>query len=227
MAIRPRTFLLTMSFALTWLAWPLRAAEDSRQPSASVAQGEFSAEDFDWREVVPRLTVAADLPGEQGIRAVLENSRVLRAYIENEVREECKREGNSCAAKGDASMLEEELTKRIDAIIQKGIFRQHKKLIVDYQLERQPFPFSEIVAVKSDNQRDAYLILQLAGRSYTAAQLQEKYGAPQDTDIYQWYSIYKYQVDARGYTEKAVFEINPVNGAVIKVAVSVKAKKRH
>jgi len=203
------------------------ASDDSGQPSTSVAQAEFSADDFDWREMVPHLQVASGLPDEQSIKTVLENCKVLRAYLANEVRAECEQQGVQCKVKADTPTLEQELTTRIDAIVEKGIFRQHKKTIVDYQLSRQPFPFSEIAAIKNENERDAYFILQFADRSYKAADVQAKYGPPQDTDIFQWYSVYKYQVNATGYTGKAVFEINPVDGAVVKVAVSVRAKKHH
>ena len=68
-------------------------------------------------------------------------------------------------------------------------------------------------------------MLSFADRSYTAAQVQAKYGAPYDTSISQWYSVFKYRLDSPRYTTKAVFEIDPVDGAVIKVAVSLKPKK--
>ena len=226
MPIARKSLLLTLSLLLAWVACPLGASDDSIRPPATAAAG-ISAEDFDWRDMVPRLAAAADLPGEQGIKSVLENSGVLRAYVAQQVRADCGREGSLCAGKGESSMLEQEVTKRIDAMVEKGIFHQHKKLVVDCPLSRQPFPFSEIAAIKSENQRDAYFILQLADRNYKAADVQAKYGAPQDTDIFQWYSVYKYRVDSAGYTGRAVFEINPVDGAVVKVAVSVRARKRH
>jgi hypothetical protein len=102
---------------------------------------------------------------------------------------------------------------------------RHKLAIVDYKLTRQPFPFSEIAAVKSEKSPETYVTLSLAGRNYTAADVQAKYGAPYDTDVVQWYSVFKYRLDNPHYTSKAVFEIDPVDGAVIKVAVSVKLKK--
>lgn len=227
MGTRPRTLLLTLWLIPSVFALLLSASDDSSRPSAAITQVGFSADDFDWREMVPHLLVASGLPAEQGIKAMMESSRVLRAYLANEVRAECGLQGDQCGVKGDTSMLEQELTTRIDAIVQKGIFRGHKRAVVDYQLSRQPFPFSEIAAIKSDNQRDAYFILQFADRSYKAADVQAKYGAPQDTYIFQWYSVYKYQVNTADYTSKAVFEINPVDGAVVKAAVSVKAKKHH
>ena len=228
MDMKPITLLAMLSLLLSVFAPPLSSASDgSNQPSGTGAQAEFSADDFDWREMIPYLFIAAGLPGEQGIKAVLENSKVLRAYVENEVRAECRPDKNPCAARGDGFMLEGEVSKRIDEIVQEGIFRRHKMAIVDYRLARQPFPFSEIAALKSEKQRDTYLILALADHSYTAAQVQSKYGAPQDTNIFQWYSVYKYRLDTARYTSKAVFEIDPVDGAVVRVAISLKAKNRH
>ena len=168
---------------------------------------------------------AAALPGEQGIQAVLENSKVLRVYVANEVRTECSPHKDPCAATGDSSTLDKEVSKRIDEIVQEGMVHRHKVAFVDYQLTRQPFPFSEIAAVKSENKPETYLTLSLVGRSYTAADVQAKYGVPYDTDVVQWYSVFKYRLDNPHYTSKAVFEIDPVDGAVIKVAVSVKLKK--
>jgi hypothetical protein len=190
----------------------------------SPAEAAFSADGFDWREMVPHLFAAATLPGEQGLQAVLENSAVLRAYVENELRD-CSPHKDACTATTDGSTVEKEVNKRIDQIVQEGIFHRHKTAIVDYQLARQPFPFSEIAAVKSEKNQDTYFMLAFTGRNYTAADVQAKYGAPYDTGISQWYSVFTYRLDSPHYTSKAVFEIDPVDGAVLKVAVSLKLKK--
>jgi len=223
--IAPARLLLTLALLLSVFAPSSRAAV-ANHPPTPVAPAAFSADDFDWREVVPYLFDAAALPGEQGIQAVLENSKVLRAYVANEVRSECSPHKNACAATGDSSTLDKEVSKRIDEIVQEGMVHRHKAAFVDYQLTRQPFPFSEIAAVKSEKNPETYITLSLAGRSYTAADVQAKYGAPYDTDIVQWYSVFKYRLENPRYTSKAVFEIDPVDGAVIKVAVSVKLKKQ-
>jgi hypothetical protein len=221
--IAPATLLLTLSFLLSAFAPPSSAANANHPPGPAPAV--FSAEDFDWRDMVPYLFDAAALPGEQGIQAVLENSKVLRVYVANEVRTECGPHKNPCAATIDSSTLDKEVSKRIDEIVQEGMVHRHKVAFVDYQLTRQPFPFSEIAAVKSEKKPETYLTLSFVGRSYTAADVQAKYGVPYDTDVVQWYSVFKYRMDSPHYTSKAVFEIDPVDGAVIKVAVSVKLKK--
>jgi hypothetical protein len=218
--ITPATFLVL----LLLLSAPSATAADANHPPAP-AQPAFSAEDFDWRDMLPYLFDAAALPGEQGIQAILENSKVLRAYVANEVRTECSPHKNSCAPTVDRSTLDKEVSKRIDEIVQEGMVHRHKLAIVDYKLTRQPFPFSEIAAVKSEKNPETYLTLSLAGRSYTAADVQAKYGVPYDTDVVQWYSVFKYRLDNPHYASRAVFEIDPVNGAVIKVAVSLKLKK--
>jgi hypothetical protein len=219
--------LVAVLLLLAILAPSLSASDGNKATASNTAQTVVSADDFDWRELVPYLFAASAMPGEQGVQAVLENSKILRAYVANEVRAECKLDKGPCTAKADGSTLDGVVNKRIAEIVEEGILRRHKKAIVDYQLTRRPFPFSEIAVVKSDNKPDAYLILALADRNYTAAQVQEKYGAPYDTDIFQWYSVYKYRVDDARYTSKAVFEIDPVDGAVVKVAISLKAKNHH
>ncbi len=229
MDLKPVIPLVALSLFLSVFAPALSSAasDGSNPPSGTSAQAEFSADDFDWREMIPYLFVAAGLPGEQGIKAVLENSKVLRTYVANEVRGECRPEKNPCAAKGNGFVPEGEVSKRIDEIVQEGIFRRHKIAIVDYPLARQPFPFSEIVALKREEQRDAYLILDLADHSYSAAQLRAKYGAPDDTNVVEWYGVYKYRLDTARYASKTVFEIDPVDGAVIRVAISLKRKDRN
>jgi hypothetical protein len=212
---------------LAILAPSLSASDGNNATASNTAQTVVSADDFDWRELVPYLFAASAMPGEQGVQAVLENSKILRAYVANEVRAECKLHKGPCSTNSDGVTMDGEVNKRIAEIVEEGILRRHKKAIVDYQLTRRPFPFSEIAVVKSDNKPDAYLILALADRNYTAAQVQEKYGAPYDTDIFQWYSVYKYRVDDARYTSKAVFEIDPVDGAVVKVAISLKARNHH
>jgi hypothetical protein len=219
--ITPATFLVLQLV----LSAASATAADANHPPGPAAQAAFSADDFDWRDMVPYLFDAAALPGEQGIQAVLENSKVLRVYVANEVRTECSPHKTPCAATVDSSTLDKEVSKRIDEIVQEGMVHRHKLAIVDYKLTRQPFPFSEIAAVKSEKSPETYVTLSLAGRNYTAADVQAKYGAPYDTDVVQWYSVFKYRLDNPHYTSKAVFEIDPVDGAVIKVAVSVKLKK--
>ena len=194
-------------------------------PAGSHVQPISSADDFDWREIVPYLFSASALPGEQGIKAVLENSRVLRAYVTNEIRTECNPDKGRCAAKREGFTLEGEINKRIDGIVEEEIFLQKAMTGVDYSLADQPFPFSEIAAFKSEKHADAHFILALTDRRYTAAQVQAKYGAPYDTDIFQMYSVFKYQLNSPDYTSKAIFEIDPVDGAVLKIAISLKARK--
>jgi hypothetical protein len=221
--IIPAILLAALPLSLSASAPSSRAA-DGNHPAAMTAPAAFSADDFDWRDMVPYLFDAAALPGEQGIQAVLENSKVLRAYVANEVRTECSPHKDPSAT-ADSSTLDKEVSKQIDAIVQEGMVHRHRSAIVDYQLTRQPFPFSEIAAVKNEKKQDTYFMLSFSGRSYTAADVQAKYGAPYDTDIVQWYSVFKYRLDNPRYTSKAVFEIDPVDGAVIKVAVSLKLKK--
>lgn len=216
----PATLLVTLSLLL-FSPW---ASGGSNQPPGTSAQADFSADDFDWREMVPYLLASADLPAEQGIKAILGNSKVLRAYVANQVRAECK-PNNPCAAKGDSSTLNGEVDKRIAEIVQEKISRQHKTAIVDYPLASQPFPFSEIAAFRDEKHPNAYLILQFADHSYTASEMEAKYGAPYDTNIFQWYSVFTYRLDSPTYTSKAVFEVDPVNAAVLKVSVSLKRKK--
>jgi hypothetical protein len=222
--IIPATLSLVLSLLLCGSAASSRAADGSH-PLGPGTPAAFSADDFDWREMVPYLFDAAALPGEQGIQAVLENSKVLRVYVANEVRTECSPHKNPCAATADSSALDKEVSKRIDEIVQEGMVHRHKLAFVVYQLTRQPFPFSEIAAVKSEKKPETYVTLSFVGRGYTAADVQAKYGVPYDTDVVQWYSVFKYRMESPHYTSKAVFEIDPVDGAVIKVAVSVKLKK--
>ncbi len=214
--------LIMLSLVLSMFAASSSTSDGGTQPPGSGVQVKFSADDFDWRTMVPYLSAAAALPPEQGIETVLQNSGVLRAYVAQQVRAECTLDKRLCVAK-DVLTLQEEVSKRIDGIIREGMVHQHKSIVVDYPLT-QPFPFSEISALRSEKQQDAYLVLQLADRSYTAAQVQAKYGAPYDTDIFQQHSAFKYRQDSPRYTSRAVFEIDPVDGAVIKIAISLKTR---
>ena len=224
MRMKTATLVVSLALLLCVCVPHLSAGSDpGKKPPSPNAAGPFSAEDFDWREMLPYLFVAAALPDEQGIKAVLEHAGVLRAYVSREIRTECRADRNPCPTTPD--VLEQEVTKKIDQVVQEGIFHRHKAAIVDYPLSKQPFPFSEIAAVKSEKHPDAYLMFQLADHSYRAWQVQAKYGEPYDTNIFQWYSVYEYKQDNAQYTSKAVFEIDPTDGAVLKVAISLKPKK--
>lgn len=217
--MKPGNLLILLVFVLAPLL--LHASDGGMQPET-----QFSADDFDWREMVPFLFTAAAMPGEQGVKAVLENSKVLRVYVMNEVRPHCMPDKNPCPAMNDNPLPENDVSKRIDEIVQEGISHRHQKAIVDYKLARKPFPFSEIAAVKSENHSEAYFMLTFADRSYTAADVQAKYGAPYDTDVVQWYSVFKYRMESPHYTSKAVFEIDPIDGAVVKISISLKTKTK-
>lgn len=217
--MKPGNLLILLVFVLAPLL--LHASDGGMQPET-----QFSADDFDWREMVPFLFTAAALPGEQGVKAVLENSKVLRVYVMNEVRPQCMPDKNPCPAMNDNPLPENDVSKRIDEIVQEGISHRHQKAIVDYKFARKPFPFSEIAAVKSENHSEAYFMLTFADRSYTAADVQAKYGAPYDTDVVQWYSVFKYRMESPHYTSKAVFEIDPIDGAVVKISISLKTKTK-
>ncbi|MFY9682072.1 MAG: hypothetical protein WA416_06030 [Candidatus Sulfotelmatobacter sp.] len=223
---KPASLLFALSLVLSMFGPALSGASGGggKSPGSSV-QTKFSADDFDWRTMVPYLSAASALPPEQGIETVLQNSRVLRAYVAQQVRMECTLDKRLCVAK-DVLTLQEEVSKRIDGIIREGMVHQHKSDVVDCPLT-QPFPFSEISVLRSEKQQDAYLVLQLADRGYTAAQVQAKYGAPYDTDIFQQHSVFKYRQDSSVYTSRAVFEIDPVDGAVVKIAISLKARSHH
>lgn len=225
-AMRPTISLVMMCLVLSGFAPPGSSAgsSDRNQPSSTSGPVEFSADDFDWREMVPYLYIAAGLPGEQGIKALLENSRVLRAYVATDVQVDCRSGRKPCAARSGSFTLQGEVSKRIDEIVQEGISRRHKITQVDYPLTRQPFPFTDIVALKTEKRRDAYLVLDFADHSYTAAQLQDKYGVPYDTNVVEWYSVYKYRLDTRDYAARVAFEIDPTDGSVIRVAISLKRK---
>jgi hypothetical protein len=226
MGIQRTCLAVLLSFSFTVVTPSFAGASDTAK-SAVGARSRFSADDFDWRDMVPSLLAATTLPGDQAVTALLENSKVLRSYFANEIWMECKTNKRPCAIGSNSSNLDSEVNKRIAQIVQEGIFHRNKNTVVDYQLTQRPFPFSEIAAVKSEKKPEAYVMLALADRSYKAADLQDKYGAPFDTNIFQWYSVFKYRIKNSDYTSDAVFEVDPVDGAVIKVAVSLKPKKHH
>jgi hypothetical protein len=218
--IRVHLSLIALSFSFLE-ARPSTASDKGSPPTAGLASAApFSADSFDWRGMVPYLLAAADLPSQQGIKTILENTSVLRAYVANEIRLECKPESGQCGG-----VTKDEVTRRIDEIVEKETVTQHKTISVEYSMSRQPFPFSEVGAMKSDKGKDAYLILALSDHSYSGSRLEAKYGPPYDTDIFQQYGLFKYRMDSPQYSSKAIVEIDPVDGAVIKISLSLKAKK--
>jgi hypothetical protein len=216
-------FLLLSSFSI--FALLVASAFGASQPTAAT-QTPFTVDDFDWREMVPALFAAATLPGQEGLKTLLENSKILRSYVTRGVQAECKPDNPRCDSSRDGFTVNGEVTRRIDGIVQEGMLHRNKTSYVDYAMDRS-FPFSEIAAIRSDKREDAYFLLQFPDRSYTAAEVEEKYGTPYDSDIVQWYSVYKYRLDSAQYTSRAVFEIDPTDGAVLKVAISLKTRKHH
>jgi len=223
--MKPATLVLLLSLFVSLFAFSSGASDAGTHPAAAAVQPPLSAGEFDWRDIVPYLFAAATLPGEQGLKAVLENSKVLRVYLVGELRAECNRDTNLCAALSDPPRLQAQVTRRIDDIVHEEFYRRHGAAIVEYSLARQPFPFSDIAAIRSENRQDACLILAFPDRSYTAADLQAQYGPPYDTNIFQWYTVFKYRLESPRYTSKAMFEVDPIDGAVLKVAINLTTRK--
>lgn len=203
------------------LAFP--GAANGGNPPAGKAS--FSADDLDWREMVPYLYKAATQPGEQGLETMLENSKIIRAYVGREIRSECRPGNDRCDSTRPGFSFDDEVNKRIDGIVREGLLHQHKNLFVNYSLGDSPFPFSAVSVLKSDDHEDAYFVLQFAPHAYTGQDVQSKYGAPYDTDVFDRYGVFKYKMDDANYGSKTVFEIDPVDDQVMKIAISVKAKK--
>jgi hypothetical protein len=223
MATKLAALLLLIAFLLMPPVRRSNALNPGNPPSTGAA---FSADDFDWRQTIPYLFEASQQPGEQGLQTVLENSSVLRAYVANEARAECRPGNNRCDSSLAGFTLEGEVTRRIDGIVKEGLRHEHKSAVVDYPFQARFFSFTEISALRSDKLQDAYLVLQFADRTYYVTQLRAKYGEPYDTDIFDRFSVFMYRLNTPHYTSKAVFEVNPADGSVMKVAISLKAKKR-
>jgi hypothetical protein len=222
MATKSPSLLLLLAFLLTSSARSSIALGYGNPPGDAA----FSAEVFDWRETLPYLFEASQQPGELGLQTMLENSQVLRAYVASEAQTECKPGNNRCDSSLAGFTLEGEVTRRIDGIVKEGLRHEHKSALVDYPFQARFFPFTEISALRSDSQQDAYLVLLFAERTYDVTQLRAQYGDPDDTNVFDRFSVFMYRMNTPRYTSRAVFEVNPADGAVMKVAISLKARKR-
>lgn len=224
MAMKPALLVILLVLLRTPSALSSGAANPGNPPSTDAA---FSADDFDWRTMVPFLLQASGQSAEQGIHTILENSSILRQYIRSGVRAECRPGNNRCDSSAAGFTLEDEVTRRIAGIVKEELRHERKSVVVDYRFDNRLFPFTEIAALRSDSQQDAYLLLKFAEHSYYVSSLRAKYGEPYDTDVFERFSIFKYRLKNSAYASKAVFEVDPSDGAVMKVAISLKAKKRH
>ena len=187
----------------------------------------LSADDLDFREMIPYLFAACTLPEDEGVRTMLENAKVLRSYIATDVRAECRPGNQRCDSSREDFTAEGEVTRRIDAIAKEGLIHRHKTASLDYPFDGRPYPFSQISVLRSEKRQDAYLVIQFSDRAYNVAQVQAKYGVPYDTDIFDRYSVFKYRLETARYSSKAYFEVNPIDGSVMKLAISLKAKLAH
>lgn len=217
----------SLALALLSLAIFARPVSNAFAGNPAPRPAGISVEDFDWREMVPYLFAAAALPEDDGVKQMLENAKVLRVYIASDVRAECKPGNERCDSSRDGFTPDGEITRRIDDIVKEGLIHRHKTASIDYAFDRRAFPFSQISALRSDKRQDAYVVVQFADRAYTVSQVQAKYGAPYDTDIFDRYSVFKYRLDNGHYRSKAFFEVDPTNGSVLQVAISLKAKAAH
>jgi hypothetical protein len=219
-----KPLILLLGLSITFLVRSSKASNPGNPPAATAR---VSADDFDFRDMIPYLFAASALPEDEGVKTILENAKVLRSYVAKDVLAECKPGNDRCDSGREGFTPESEITRRIDAIVKEGIIHRHKTASLDYPFDGRPFPFSEISVLRSEKRQDAYLIIQFSDRAYNVVQVQAKYGAPYDTDIYDRYSVFKYRLENARYSSKAYFEVNPIDGSVMKLAISLKAKAAH
>ncbi len=211
-----RLFLLLFLFAACSSVSVWSASGDDAHPAAAAGSAATSAAGFDWRSTLPYLDKAADLSEEDGLRELLENLAVFRTYIANDL-----------LSQGVRPVGDTAVTQKIDQLVHEGLFRRRKITRVDYRLSRQPFPFTFLAAVKTSNHHDAYLVLYPVEKSYTAAQVQAQYGPPPSTNIVGTASLYTYKLETATYAARATFTIDPVDGTVDRLAISLKRKRGH
>ncbi len=201
------------------------ASGDDAHPAGASEPTQVSAGDFDWRSMLPYLDKAAGLTDEEGIKELLENSMALRAYVAQGLEGQCRPGAQGCGTTAGEGAPSAAVTEKIDDMVHKEIYRHRNVTRVDLALTRQPFPFTFIAALKTKKHRDAYLVLYFAAKSYTAAQVLGKYGAPAEESVFGTASLCRYRLETNAYTARAAFTIDPTDGEVYRVAISL--KRRH
>jgi hypothetical protein len=130
METRPVALVFAVSVILGLTPRLAVASGGENNGSGAVVVTDFSAEDFDWRYIVPSLFTAASLPGEQAIKTILENSRVLRTYVAKQLRGECTTHRRLFATTDDTSVRGEEVSKRMTRSYRKESFIGTKRQLL-------------------------------------------------------------------------------------------------
>ncbi len=186
---------------------------------------------FDWRDTVPVLYRATDLPPEEAVKLLFQESPDLRTYIAIELQANCTSQSTPgtqpqnpiCNAKLGDPILEAAITKKIDEIVTTRTDSQGTMTSLDYTLSHQPYPFTWIVAMKSHTNPYASLTLDLPdGNGTTISQIESKYGAPDDTTVdADSFTLITYRADTANYKAKCVFRMDPNSGEARRVTITV------
>lgn len=180
---------------------------------------------FEFEDTFPTLDRAAGMSPEDAIRLLLQKTAHLRTYMAIELKAGCRSESLDaiCIARLGDPPLEGMITKKIDDVIAARINSKGAITSVDYTLSRQPFPFTVIVALKSNVRPYASLVFYLPdGNSTTLSSIQQRYGAPDEQTVdNESYPLLSYKKTATNYTAKIEFQMDPNSREAKRVSINL------
>lgn len=213
-----------VTLVLYWITKP-RPLDDSEPPPPGRVEYKRA---FEWSDAIPHLYQAAALPPREGVQLLMQKSSVLRTYLaigfiispppENPFRD---------AKFGDPD-LEKAITTRINEIVRNRLDSSGAITSVDYELSRQPYPYTVITAMKMNTQPYAILIFNLTPRTtLTGKQVEAKHGVPQERGVDRdGHTLITYQTGTKSYTAKTQFQLQQGSDRVRSVSISVERKYR-
>lgn len=188
------------------------------------AQGGQHQKTFELDDMIPHLQRAIDMPPKEGVKLLLQRTPHLRTYMATllQVARPCPPSDPICTAQLGDLILERAINREIATIVELRISTKGTMTAVDYEFERQPFPFTVVTALRSRTEPYASIVFDLPRRTtYTGSRVLEKYGPAEERRVNDetWLS---YRIENAGYTVVRRFRIDIQSNEVRQQSLSLK-----
>jgi len=226
-------FLVTFVAIAVWLFWrnPHRSATESALELDYAAPATAYKSGFDWQSSIPNLYRAAGLSSNDAVRLLMQTSVDLRTYVAIQLQSGCHQPNETarpeiCTANLGDSDLERLITARIDEILGKRTQTRNSLTSVDYGLTEIPFPWTSIIAMKSNS--DPYSVLVLDSPRdipYAVSDVETHFGSPDNrTTDQDGYTVMTYEKKTDEYDAKAEFHLDLSATSVRQLFISLRRR---
>jgi hypothetical protein len=228
--------LMALSFVVLALALfvfikrsPPRGATDPDIATPVLANVNYEKSP-EWSDAIPSLYQATKLSAKEGVALMLQSAVHVRTYAAIQLQRAARLVGDEGSAIYNAKLgdpvLEAAITRQIADTVSQRTDSHGSITSVDYPMTQQPYPFTAIMALRSNTEAYASLVFELSqGSGFTAERVKDKYGVSPETMVDpESFSLLTYPIVTGDYFAKIVFKVDAGDEEVRTVTVTMQRR---